>query len=75
MRDGFKLNLVRGVHKLGRVRFVLDLGPTWIVRVGENQNRNRPVLMVRSSGLGLYLTRARPELFEWVKIKTETNPY
>ena len=35
-----------------RVKFVPDSGPTRIVRVGENQHRNQPVLMVGQSGSG-----------------------
>ena len=43
---------IRGVHGSGRVRFVPDPEPTRIFRMGENQNRNRPILMVGLSGSG-----------------------
>ena len=42
----------RGVHGSGQVRFTPDPEPTRIFRVGKNRNRNRPVLMVGSSGSG-----------------------
>ena len=42
----------RGVHGSGQVRFTPDPEPTRIFRVGKNRNRNRPILMVGSSGSG-----------------------
>ena len=36
----------KGVHGWGQVGFVPNPDPTRTIRVGENQNRNQPVLMV-----------------------------
>ena len=55
----------KGVHRWGRVRFVLDPDPTRTILVGENQNRNIPVLMVRSSSLGPSVFRFVPVGFEF----------
>ena len=41
------------VHESGRVEFVPDRNRLEVFRLGENQNRNWPILMVGSSGSGL----------------------
>ena len=61
----YNLQTLRG--RGPRVGFATDPNPTQIFRVGENQNRNRPVLMVGSSSSG-------PLGFGLVSIQFQVSP-